>query len=251
VDRTQGPLSGAAAGGERIYGGEPLHARRRDQRERLARAARAVLAANGYANASIDEIVSRARVSRTTFYRFFAGKEEAMLALLEEATAELTTAFAEAAAAELPERRIRLGVEGIVGTLGSDPEMAQVLLIEAVGATPAVEEARLETRRRFAALLAAEMRRYAGWRDRPPADLELTALALIAGIAEAVADLVARGEAGRWRDLVPPLIGFAMRALTPDQRWLRAAASSGSASSAASADQAKSTAPWPSPSRGS
>jgi AcrR family transcriptional regulator len=201
---------------DRLYGGETLNARRRDQRDRVVAAARAVFAANGYASASIDEIVARARVSRTSFYRFFANKEECMLALFEEAMSDLAAAFARAAAAETPEERIRLGVEGIVAALGSDPETARVVLIEAVGATPEVERARSEARRHFAGLLAAEMQRYDGWRDRPTSEVELTSLALIAGLAEAVADLVAGQRAGDWRDLVPPLTRFAIRALSPE-----------------------------------
>lgn len=201
--------------GDRLYGGAPLHARRRDQRERIVAAARSVIAVNGYGNASIDEIVAKARVSRTSFYRFFGGKEECMLVLFEEAMSELADAFTHAAGAEAPDERIRLGVEGIVAGLGANPETARVVLIEAVGATPEVERARSEARRRFARLLAAEMRRYEGWRDRPETEVELISLALIAGLAEVVAEMVAGEEPGDWRDLVPPLTRFAMRALTP------------------------------------
>src|SRR6476659_4675681 len=100
--------------GDRLYGGEPLHARRRDQKQRLLVAAREVFAERGFAAASIDDVVSRARVSRTSFYRFFAGKEECMLAVLDEAITRLMFTFAAAATAEEPEERIRLGVRGIV-----------------------------------------------------------------------------------------------------------------------------------------
>lgn len=205
------PLSGA----DRLYGGEPLHARRRDQRRRLLAAAEEVFADRGYPAASIDEIVSRARVSRTSFYRFFAGKEECMLAVFEEAMSRLAEAFARAAAAEDPEDRIRLGISGIVEGLASDPAMARVVLVEAVGAAPAVEEARREARRRFSSLLAAELRRYPGWAGRPAAEIDLTALATMAAVAESVADLVARGQADRWPKLLGPLTRYAMRALTP------------------------------------
>ena len=215
LGRVGSDLRAGGGSSDRLYGGEPLHARRRDQRERVVAAARSVIAANGYANASIDEIVAKARVSRTSFYRFFDGKEECMLALFEEAMSDLADAFTRAASADEPEERIRLGVEGIVAGLGSDPETARVILVEAVGATPAIERARSEARRRFARLLAIEMRRYEGWRDRPETEVELISLALIAGLAEVVADSAAGEEPGDWRDLVPPLTRFAMRALTP------------------------------------
>jgi AcrR family transcriptional regulator len=205
----------------RVYRGEPLHARRRDQRRRLVTAALEVFAESGYAGASIDEIVSRARVSRTSFYRFFAGKEECMLAVFGEAVDGLAAAFAEAAGAEEPEQRIRLGVRGIVGSLAADPAMARVVLVEAVGASPRIERERLDARARFAGLLAAEMRRYGGWRRRPRREVELIALATMAALAEPVSVLVARGGAGDWEEMVEPLTGFALRALTPPGEALR------------------------------
>ena len=193
----------SAAG--RLYGGEPLHARREDQLRRLLLAAQEVFAEHGYAAASIDEIVSGARVSRTSFYRFFAGKEECMLAVLEDAMGRLAEAFAHAAAAENPEARIRLGISGIVEGLASEPTMARVVLVEAVGATPAVEDARRAARRRFAGLLAAELRRYPGWANRSAAEIDVIALATMAAVAESVADLVVRGRADRWQELLEPL----------------------------------------------
>jgi AcrR family transcriptional regulator len=199
----------------RLYGGESLHARRRDQRQRLLAAARDVFAESGYAAASIEEVVSRARVSRTSFYRFFAGKEDCMLAVLDEAVSGLMEAFATAAAAEDPEERIRLGVRGIVEGLASEPATARVVLVEAVGASPAIEDARIRARAQFARLLEQELRRYPGWIGHSPAEIELTALATMAAVAEAVADLVAHGRADRWETLVEPLTRFAIRALTP------------------------------------
>src|SRR2546429_7716726 len=73
----------------RMYGGEPLETRRRDQRERVLAAAREVFAERGYVHASIDAIVSRARVSRTAFYRFFDNKEQCLLAIFDEAMGQL------------------------------------------------------------------------------------------------------------------------------------------------------------------
>ena len=199
----------------RTYAGEPLHARRRDQRARLVAAARAVFAEAGFGGASIEAVVARARVSRTAFYRFFSGKEECMLAVHEEAMSGLAARFAAAASSRVPEERVRVGVEAIVEGLAADPQTARVLLVEAVGAGPAVERARLEARARFASLLESEMRRLPAWRQRPDREVELTAMATIAAIAETVSFHVSAGRADRWRELVEPLTAFALRALTP------------------------------------
>ena len=203
--------------GDRLYGGEPLHARRRDQQQRLLTAAREVFAERGFAAASIDDIVSQARVSRTTFYRFFAGKEECMLAVFDDAISRLMETFATAAAAEEPEDRIRVGVSTIVEGLASDPANARVILVEAVGASPEIEDARRKARASFARLLEAELRRTPGWIGRPQEEVEVTARATMAAVIEAVGDLVHRGRADRWEKLVDPLTAFVIRALNPSE----------------------------------
>jgi len=203
--------------GDRLYGGEPLHARRRDQKQRLLVAAREVFAERGFTAASIDDVVSRARVSRTSFYRFFAGKEECMLAVLDEAITRLMVTFAAATVAEDPEERIRLGVRGIVEGLASDPATARVLLVEAVGASPAIEDARRTARGQFARLLEAELRRTPGWTGRSQLEVEVTARGTMAAVVEAVGDLVARDRAERWEKLVEPLTLFTTRALNPSE----------------------------------
>lgn len=201
----------------RLYRGETLERRRADQRERILAAARTAFAEHGYAAASIDEIVARARVSRTAFYRFFANKEECLLALFAEAMERLGTSLAEIAAGDdPPEEQIKAGVRAIVEGLASDPALARVVLIESVGATPAVEEARLAARLGFARLLEAEVRGYPGWQGRPSEEVELVAVATMAAVAESVVHLVAAGRAADWPQIVDPLARYALRALTPD-----------------------------------
>jgi AcrR family transcriptional regulator len=217
-DRSTKSAGTSAAEVGRIYGGEPLDARRRDQRERLLAAAREVFAERGYATASIEEIVSAAHVSRTAFYRFFESKEACLLALFDDAMAQLGGALEAVAARSVPpEEKIRSAVRAVVGSLAGDPAMARIVLIEAVGATPAVERARAQARIAFARLLEAEVRDYEPWRHRSSAEIELVAIATLAAISESVSHLVATDRASDWRKLVAPLTRYVLRALTPDQ----------------------------------
>jgi AcrR family transcriptional regulator len=55
-------------------------------RERLMEAARQVFAARGYPDATVDEIASKAGVSRATFYLHFKGKTDLVAALVEAST---------------------------------------------------------------------------------------------------------------------------------------------------------------------
>jgi AcrR family transcriptional regulator len=209
-------ITDASAAPGRVYAGESLHARRRDQRERLLAAAREVFAERGYAHASIDAIVSRAHVSRTAFYRFFEGKEECLLALFDDAMSQLGGALEAVAARPVPpEMKIRSAVRAVVGSLAGDPAMARIVLIEAVGATPAVERARAQARIAFARLLEAEVRDYEPWRHRSSAEIELVAIATLAAISESVSHLVATNRTSEWRKLVAPLTRYVLRALTP------------------------------------
>src|SRR5437879_924219 len=89
--------SGALPVGRR-YGGKSLADRRSEQRGRIVLAARDVFARRGYGGAAVDEIVARARVSRTTFYAFFENKEECLLGVHRLGLERIGAAVAESAA---------------------------------------------------------------------------------------------------------------------------------------------------------
>lgn len=209
--------SRARAREDRPYRGRTLEQRRSDQLERLLAAARRVFAERGYAAASIEEIVAAAQVSRSTFYGFFATKEDCLLALLWHDSRRLLEPLREVAASDLSiDAKVRVGVERFVETLARDPQMAQVVLIEAVGAGERVEQARAEARSMFTRLIARELRDVPHWRQRSADEAQLAAMATMAAIAEPVSHLVATGRLREWRALVEPLARYALRALGPD-----------------------------------
>jgi AcrR family transcriptional regulator len=202
--------------GGRTYGGRTLAERRGDQHSRLRDAARSVFAASGYANASIEEIVAGARVSRSTFYAFFATKEDCLLDLFWHDSERLLDALRDVAERDIEVvDKVRAGAQVFVETLASDPEMAQVILIEAVGASERVEQARARVRDLFTALIAEQLTEIDLWRDRPE-EAQLAAMATMAAMAELVSHLVATGRLDEWRSLVEPLERYALRALGPD-----------------------------------
>jgi AcrR family transcriptional regulator len=202
---------------DRRYGGRSREERRGDQWARLLDAARDVFAQRGYAGASIEEIVARARVSRSTFYDFFATKEECLLAVFWEGSERLIATMREVALADLAiDVKVRAGVERFVETLASDPAMAQVVLIEAVGAGEKVEQARTRARGLFTEVIESQLRDVPFWRERPAQEAQVAAMATMAAIAEPVSHLVATGELDQWRSLTEPLARYALRALGPD-----------------------------------
>jgi AcrR family transcriptional regulator len=202
--------------GGRTYGGRTLAERRDDQHARLRDAARSVFASSGYANASIEDIVAGARVSRSTFYAFFATKEDCLLDLFWHDSERLLDALRDVARRDIEVvEKVRAGAQVFVETLASDPEMAQVILVEAVGASERVEQARARVRGLFTALIAGQLTEIDLWRDRPE-EAQLAAMATMAAMAELVSHLVATGRLDEWRSLVEPLERYALRALGPD-----------------------------------
>jgi AcrR family transcriptional regulator len=202
----------------RPYAGRSLHDRRADQRERLLLAARDVFAERGYARASVDRIVSRARVSRTTFYLFFDNKEECLLAVYRLGLERLGAAVAQAAASSAergldPPQLIRAEVRATLAAYAADPALARVVLIETGGATPAAGHMHSRARSAAAKIIQTRLEQYSYWRERPEQHRRVASLAAMAAIEEPLSELVARGEIEGWEALVDPISEFIGRAL--------------------------------------
>jgi AcrR family transcriptional regulator len=202
----------------RQYAGKSLADRRSEQRERILLAARDVFATRGYAGAALDEIVARARVSRTTFYAFFENKEECLLAVYRLGIERFGAAVAEAAARtaeqELaPAALLREEVRATLEAYAADPALARIVLIEIVGATPAAELLHARARNAAAKIIQLRLEEYEYWRRRPEQHRRVASLAAMAAIGESISDLVATGKTEQWEAVVEPLSDFISRAL--------------------------------------
>jgi len=203
----------------RAYGRQSLQARREDQYRRLIQAARDTFAEHGYHGTSIEDIVGRAHVSRTSFYRFFSDKEECLLAIFWTGSNIALRAVEEIASSDLPaEERLREGVGVFLRLLAGDPAMARVTLIEVMGATRAAEEARVEVRERYVQIIEDYLNVSGLWKGRPKMETRLMAVAAMAGIGEAVSHLITTGRLDEWKQAVDPLGSFLVRALIPQDR---------------------------------
>ncbi len=198
----------------RRYGGKSLEERRDDQRERLIAAARDVFARRGFTAAGIEEIVAEARVSRSSFYSFFANKEQCLLAVFEEGVRRISAKLMEVIAEPRePAERIRAEITCLAEGFAADPAMARVLLIEVVGATPAVERARAAARQAAADVIEAQLRGYPLWAGRPAQERAVVALTTMAAIAESFSHLIATGRIDDWPSIVRPLSAYVARGL--------------------------------------
>jgi AcrR family transcriptional regulator len=90
---------------------ETLRERKKQRtRDALLRAAVELFATRGYERTTVDDIAEAVDVSQRTFFRYFAGKEEAALALQELAAARFVEAVRERPADEAPMEALRQAV---------------------------------------------------------------------------------------------------------------------------------------------
>jgi AcrR family transcriptional regulator len=101
-----------------------------NQRERLIAGIITAVAENGYDGATIAVIVKAAGISRGTLYENFANKEECFAAAYDAALAYVRGRTLTAAEAEEEwSGRVRSGLEGLLGALAAEPELASFFLI--------------------------------------------------------------------------------------------------------------------------
>jgi len=144
---------------------EPLRPPRRSARARpglpephdhAERALRAeVVADEGYAATTVDAVLKRAQMSATTFYANFAGKEDAMLAAIDSACAQIVAAALPAfrRAADWP-HGIRAAFGALFNFLASRPAQANLAIVEVYAAGLETMERRFDALRPLQELIA-------------------------------------------------------------------------------------------------
>ena len=167
----------------------------------------------GYHETSVDQVVQRARMSKSAFYACFPNKELAFAALLEREGERLLHAVEQAIVDE-PDAgsRARAGIATFVADCAHNRAAARILLVESVGISPVIEERRRALHARFAEMIRVQAE--ASGRQPQRLDLEVIAYALVGAVNEAVVRLL---ETGR-RDPTPvvdALGHLATRALQP------------------------------------
>lgn len=112
----------------------------RHQRQRILTGAAKAIAARGYRDTSVADIVKAAHIARARFYENFGSKEDCFLALYDAATAEaleIVTGACERAEGEFP-GRVQTGIEALLAHLESDPALARACIVEGPAAGPAI-----------------------------------------------------------------------------------------------------------------
>jgi AcrR family transcriptional regulator len=158
------------------------------RRQRIVEAALSRFASGGYTVTSVDDVVTRARVSKSAFYEFFESKEHCFReVLLQEGGALIHAVLTEAATGQDHHSRLRLGISRFVRECFERPDVARLLIVESVGLSEGVEAVRRELQARFADAVAEEVRHAmthdAFYADKDPA---VFGRAVVGAVSDAV-----------------------------------------------------------------
>jgi AcrR family transcriptional regulator len=107
------------------------------QRERLIAAMVKAAAELGYRQATVQDVIDRAGVSRPTFYEHFANKEDCFLAAFDttaERLQERIDAAADRGGANWRDR-LRFSLEALLSFVSQEPDAARSLIVEARAAS--------------------------------------------------------------------------------------------------------------------
>ena len=176
------------------------------ERERLIEALIEVAAERGYADTTIELILSRAGLDRPAFDRHFRGKYDCFLSAWQEINEECMHSVMHAYHSEQdwPDRLRAVAVE-VVGSLRQEPNRA-CFAVEVLAAGDAARARRDMTMRVIASLIDAGRREM----DDPESVPHTTAEALAGSAYGQVYAKVVRGEADELPQLIPQLMSAAV-----------------------------------------
>src|SRR5580692_1031547 len=105
------------------------------QRSRMLAAAVEAVGEVGYARMTVAQVISRARVSRKTFYDVFSDREDCFLAAFEQALGQASSIAREAYQSESSWRDgIRAALARLLMFMDEEPGLAKLCIVEALGA---------------------------------------------------------------------------------------------------------------------
>jgi AcrR family transcriptional regulator len=199
---------------ERAGGGEPWRPPRgrhrlppevvsRSQRERLLDAAVRVVAAKGYAAATIGDLTKEAGVSRTTFYELFEDKEACFLMAYDNAVEALVRRVVAAYESEGSwPSRAAAALVALLEALAEEPALARLSLIDIGSAGPAAQ-------RRYRAAVQRLTPLFDEGRDFAPGGRNLpanTSRMAIGGVTGLISDELVGGRAEQLPDLLSDVL---------------------------------------------
>jgi len=177
------------------------------QRERLLASMLCAASEVGYRALTVQDVLTRAGISRPTFYEQFEDKEDCFLAAFD-ASAEQLRRRVKAAAEEAGPHwrdRIRAGLEELLHYIEEEPHAARTVLVEARASSPTGLQRRDELLDGFATCIDALVRDELA---EPPS--AIAAAGVVGGIESVLYARLQKEETQDLDLLVPSLMYFAV-----------------------------------------
>jgi AcrR family transcriptional regulator len=179
------------------------------QRERLLVAMVDAVTAIGYNTLTVQDVLSRAGISRPTFYEQFADKEDCFLAAFDASAARMRARVEAAVADAGPGWRdqLRSGLAELLRFVADEPLEARTVIVEARASSPAGLRRRDDLLDRFAGCVDALVRE-----DLDEAPSAIAAAGVVGGIESVLYARLQKGETEELDELLPSLMYFAVLA---------------------------------------
>jgi AcrR family transcriptional regulator len=176
------------------------------QRSRMLTAAAQAVEEVGYARMTVAQVISRAKVSRKTFYDVFVDREDCFLATFEQAIAQARAPVVEAYEQETSWREgMRAGLGRMLQFMDEEPGLARICVLEALGAGPRVLEVRARALDELAAVVD-HGRSVGGAGTREPP--QVTAEGVVGAVFAVIHTRLLEQRAGSFTNLLGPLMSM-------------------------------------------
>jgi AcrR family transcriptional regulator len=172
-------------------------------RERLLWSMVRAVAENGYDGVTLADVVTRAGVSKSTFYDEFANKDECLFCAYDRVIDELVRYVEQAYRKDAPwPERVRDGLGALLRALAAEPEVAQMAAVAFPAAGPAAHQRYRDALERFLPFFR-EGRSFSPRGDELPPDVDLMAV----GAAEVIVfDEVVAGRVSKLPAMLPEIL---------------------------------------------
>ncbi|MBA4494504.1 TetR/AcrR family transcriptional regulator [Paenactinomyces guangxiensis] len=129
-----------------------------DQQTRLLTASLKAFTENGYLETSVQDIVTIARTSKTTFYKYYKNKDALLIHLFQlVATALIETVEVTLKSYPPTSERTYQGIKTYIDTCFRYRDIAKLLMVDTVGLCPELESRRLDVYDHFARIFQREL----------------------------------------------------------------------------------------------
>jgi AcrR family transcriptional regulator len=179
------------------------------QRERLLAAMIRTVTEIGYNALTVQNVLSRAGISRPTFYEQFEDKEDCFLAAFDVSAKQMRE-YVQAGVAEADpgwREQLRSGIAALLRFVAEEPEAARTVIVEARASSPAGLRRRDELLDRFAACIDDLVRE-----DMDDPVSPIAAAGVVGGIESVLYARLQKEETKDLDALLPSLMFFAVLA---------------------------------------